>query len=114
MKKQEYIDRGLESGLNLAQIESVLCKVLEVSKEELFTKTEISSRYIYEVQQVYYQMQKGSSEEYILETANFYGRNFYVDSRVLIPRNDTEILVKTALKKLHEDVDIKNMVYIDV
>lgn len=106
MKKQEYIDRGLESGLTLAQIESVLCKILEISKEELFTTTTVSSRYIYEVQQVFYQMQKGSSEEYILEIANFYGRDFYVDERVLIPRNDTEILVRTALKKLHEGVDI--------
>lgn len=114
MKKQDYIDRGLESGCTLPQIESVLCKVLGISKEELFTLKDISSKYIYEVQQIFYEMQSGNPEEYTLETANFYGRDFFVDERVLIPRNDTEVLVKTALKKLHEDIDISRMTYIDV
>lgn len=88
--------------MTLSQIESVLIKVLEISKEELFTKTEISSRHIYEVQRIFYEMQSGSPEEYTLGTANFYGRDFFVDDRVLIPRNDTELLVKIALKKLQE------------
>lgn len=59
-------------------------------------------------------MQSGESEEYTLEKANFYGRDFFVDERVLIPRNDTEILVKTALAKLNTEIDIKNMLYFDV
>ncbi|HQM39200.1 MAG TPA: peptide chain release factor N(5)-glutamine methyltransferase [Clostridia bacterium] len=35
--------------------------------------------------------------EYILKKANFYGNEFYVDSNVLIPRNDTEVLVEKAI-----------------
>ena len=35
--------------------------------------------------------------EYILKKACFYGNEFYVDSNVLIPRNDTEILVEHAV-----------------
>jgi len=43
MKKQEYIDLGLSSGLSLSQIESVLMRVLQISKEELFKQIDIFS-----------------------------------------------------------------------
>ncbi len=50
----------------------------------------------------------------MLEKANFYGREFFVDERVLIPRNDTELLVDITLQELQKDIGVKNMVYIDV
>ncbi|HPY98852.1 MAG TPA: peptide chain release factor N(5)-glutamine methyltransferase [Clostridia bacterium] len=40
---------------------------------------------------------KNQPFEYILNKACFYGNSFYVDSHVLIPRNDTEILVEKAI-----------------
>lgn len=114
MKKQEYIDIGLSAGLSITQIESILCSILDVTKKDFFLMQDISSKYIYEMQQMIFKLASWSSEEYLLETANFYGRDFYVDERVLIPRNDTEILVSTMLKKLHVSIDIKNMSYVDV
>lgn len=114
MKKQEYIDIGLWAGLSLPQIEWVLCSVLNISKKELFLLPSISSKYIYQVQQMFFKLASGASEEYLLETANFYGRDFYVDERVLIPRNDTEILVQVLLRKLNESMNIKHMYYADV
>ena len=36
--------------------------------------------------------------EYILKEAEFYGRNFYVDPRVLIPRNETELLIEILIE----------------
>jgi release factor glutamine methyltransferase len=114
MKKQEYIDIGLAAGLSPSQIESVLCLVIGISREEFFKLSDMSSKFIYEVQQVFFKLQSGASEEYTLEKANFYGRDFFVDERVLIPRNDTEVLVKVALEKLLSEIDMKNMWYFDV
>ncbi len=42
----------------------------------------------------------GEPLAYILNKKEFYGRDFYVDKRVLIPRPDTEILVEKALSMI--------------
>ena len=57
MKKQEYIDIGLAAGLSPSQIEAVLCRVMNISKEEFFKLSDISSKFIYEVQQVFFKLQ---------------------------------------------------------
>jgi len=49
---------------------------------------------------------------YILQNREFYGRDFFVDRRVLIPRPETEVLVDRALaaaKRLGEDVTIADV-----
>lgn len=35
---------------------------------------------------------------YVTKSRNFFGRDFYVDERVLIPRHETELVVETALR----------------
>ena len=41
--------------------------------------------------------------QYITNTQEFYGLNFYVDNKVLIPQPDTEILVEEALKIIRNE-----------
>ena len=114
MRKQEYFDMGIEAGLTPSQIEWVLCKILEVSREEFFKLREISSSYIYTAQMAFYKFRSGVPEEYTTWKTNFYGRNFVIDERVLIPRIETEVLVREVLRVMNKDKDIKNMVYADI
>ena len=41
--------------------------------------------------------------EYITQKADFYGREFFVDKRVLIPRPETELLIDEVLKRVQKD-----------
>lgn len=114
MRKQDYFDMGIQSGLTPAQIESILCTILWVSKEAFFKLTDISSKYIYEVQKAFYATQSWTPEAYTTQKTEFYGRSFFVDERVLIPRIETEILVEQALKKINLESRVDSTVYIDV
>lgn len=46
--------------------------------------------------------------QYLLGVQEFYGRDFFVDSRVLIPRPETEILVDQGLNKIIEIIKKHN------
>ena len=45
---------------------------------------------------------QGEPVQYILESAYFMGQRFYVDQRVLIPRQDTETLVESIIVALRQ------------
>ncbi len=47
--------------------------------------------------------------QHIVEEAWFYGRSFYVDERVLVPRFDTEILIEEALKSIKPGSKVLDM-----
>lgn len=69
----------------------ILCSFFDLSEEQedqidFYVKGRISGRPL----------------QYVLNIAYFYGREFYVDENVLIPRNETELLCEYAIKIIKE------------
>lgn len=106
-KKQLY--KSLKIKQNL--LDEILCKELSIPKEKLFLLDEIDDKYVKNIKKSLQKLQKWVPLEYILEKANFYGLDFFVDKWVLIPRNDTEIMVKEAVR---ESQNYKDVTLIDV
>ena len=101
----EYLIRHNVSEARLIA-ELIFSKVLKISHMTLFMKYDIKinnedknkiRQYLIRIaiDKIPYQ--------YIFNEQNFYGRNFYVDKSVLIPRYDTEVLVEKVLNIAKND-----------
>jgi len=76
-----------------------------LSKQRLYSNRCILSQTIKTAIKNYYDLRKTEiPHQYILQSANFYGRDFYVDQRVLIPRPETEQIIE-IIKKYKRSFD---------
>ncbi|MBZ4667716.1 MAG: prmC [Defluviitaleaceae bacterium] len=80
--------------------EILLSHVLSFSRVQLFThsKDEISEEQEKAYKDLIYRRLKGTPTQYLTNEQEFMSLPFYVNNHVLIPRQDTEILVETALE----------------
>ncbi|KAE9636301.1 MAG: release factor glutamine methyltransferase [Epulopiscium sp.] len=80
--------------------EILLSHVLSFSRVQLFThsKDEISEEQEKVYKDLIYRRLKGTPTQYLTNEQEFMSLPFYVNNHVLIPRQDTEILVETALE----------------
>jgi len=83
----------------------LLSHCLGVTKERLFIlfpehlKRETHAQFMATIEQ----RLKNIPVSYIIRQKEFFGIEFYVDERVLVPRPDTEIIVETAISIAKED-----------
>ncbi|AEI15583.1 protein-(glutamine-N5) methyltransferase, release factor-specific [Flexistipes sinusarabici DSM 4947] len=103
---------------NISEIIYALCKYYNLSKSDagdlvsyvtgipykklaLFSHTKFTP--ISDFDDFIRKLEKGIPPAYITNRREFYGREFYVDESVLIPRIETEILVDTVLKYVKKE-----------
>ena len=110
-KSISYLEKNNISESKLIA-EIVFSHVLEIDRMMFFTKyrNEIEDE---KIEKIRYFIKKIGQEkfpvQYLLNEQEFFGRKFYVDKGVLIPRQDTEILVEKAIEILKNNDLKKNI-----
>ena len=82
------------------EAEVFLCHILKITRTQLLTEPDIELKKRQEdtFKTFVKRRVKGEPNAYITGHREFYGLDFIVDKRVLIPRPETEILVEQAIK----------------
>lgn len=100
MEKTEIYKIWKNLEINKKYIDKIILSVLGIDKKKLFFINEIDEKYIKDIINCFERLKNNEPLEYIIQKAEFYSLDFFIDSRVLIPRNDTEIMVEKAIKTL--------------
>ncbi len=102
MKKQELIKQWKEKfNLDSKTVNQVLEFVFNLNKEKVFLLEWIDEIYLGQIIFIFEKLNSGYPLAYIIKNVNFMGMDFYVDENVLIPRDDTEILVKVVIEYIN-------------
>lgn len=92
----------------MTEDELILTHIFNCSRSELYLrKPQLSPEQQKQFESYKSRRQKGEPLQYILGVAYFMGLDFKVDSRVLVPRPETEVLVEEAVQRIHDLKEIK-------
>jgi len=114
MKKQEAIIFWKKFGVQQSLVEQILIKKTGLNKSQFFLNDNLNltKKDLQDLDWIFKKVAFWYPIEYVLEKAEFYWLDFYVDNRCLIPRNDTEIMVKQAIQEINNSSH--KVFYIDV
>jgi release factor glutamine methyltransferase len=111
MKNSKEIFRGLRQQITLKDEEEEIQSILYLAIENILhlSRTEIISEKLIPIDagqqnklaEIVSRLNQEEPIQYILEEAHFFGRKFKVTPAVLIPRQETELLVEEALKEIN-------------
>lgn len=108
MKKSELIKKWYELWINKKDIEAIIIHNNSLTKNQYFLVDRVDNFQL--ILDDFKCIKSGFPLEYITSKCEFYGREFYVDKHVLIPRIDTELLID-ILKQKRYSLDTQ---YLDV
>ena len=92
-------------GISMMEIDILLSHILQQPKEYLYSHPEktLTAHQIKKLESYIKRRQAGEPIAYITGHKEFFGLDFSVNNHVLIPRPDTELLVKTVINALHNN-----------
>lgn len=104
----EYLNKkGVPSSRINAEL--LLAHVLKSNRMNLYLKFDqpLADEEIENYRNLISRMGKREPLQYIIGSVEFYGLQFYVDKNVLIPRQETELLIETILLKYNSNAKLK-------
>lgn len=105
MMKKGFAEKGIDE----ADAEWILALSLNIPRSSLSEERIVKQDYCKRILDVYESRLTGRPLWYIFGDTQFYGYRIKVDERVLIPRPETEILVREAVASLREGDAILDM-----
>ncbi len=108
----ESLSKIEEPYLAKKEAREILAHLLNLSPLDvyLYPEREVSEK---EIERILRERLTLKPLPYILKRAYFFGRPFYLEEGVLIPRQETEILVEIILKKLKEK-NLKEVIFLEL
>jgi release factor glutamine methyltransferase len=98
-------EEALERGVNPRDVDLLLSDLLEQPISFLIAHDEVLVERA-TIDALLARRYAGEPLQYIRQRTEFYGREFYVDDRVLIPRPETELLVEAVLERAGPDAHV--------
>ena len=97
------------SNIDFQLAREILCYVLKKDKQYIIinSEKELDTGNFNKFQQHIKVLKNGKPIQYITNTQEFMGEEFYVNENVLIPQPDTEVLVEQAILKIQEIIKAK-------
>ena len=99
----EFKAQVSESGLVeyvKGDVDWLLVNILNIKKEDLKKNVSIPFGWTVRLQKMSERVQSGEPWQYVVGATEFYGRTFKVTNKVLIPRQETELVTEQAIKHL--------------
>ena len=107
---KKEIEREFENNnIDKSEVNILFCEALNCSQAQLFSKDEISFWQKRLIKKFAKKRLKGMPIQSIFKKAYFFGNVFFVNSNVLCPRPETELLVEECLKSVKDDCKILDL-----
>ena len=109
---RDMLERGtrtlVQAGLSGARLDAqvLLVYVLDVDRATLYAypEREVTAEQERDFLRLIERRKRGEPVAYLVGHKEFYGLDFLIDSRVLIPRPETELLVEAALEAIRQRI----------
>ena len=114
MKIKDFLKA--QPGVKRNELEIFLCRVLDISRTEIILQEDriLNKDELATLKKMVDARKAGKPVAYILNEKEFYGRMFYVDGSVLIPRPETETAIDIIREIYERDFEGRKIRIIDV